>query len=344
MAIDLSPLYEHHDLLFEIPLKVRQGHRFQPTGFPDLGPAEFDTPQGRSLLVESAQSMANRLEAVCWDDSANDLIAPLRGLSYVRVLLPATNGEQRYLTSSITDSHRLNSPYILEGKDASFFKVLQGELGALETGPIDRKILAQKLLKYDVGSLIHGVFLAKKQLAGGRLRVARALTAFIEADRVKVAPSGGSKQDHVDPTGQAFGQGGAQKGFGHVPFPRDEYTAEKITLYASIDLAQIRGYGLDAQASRLLILLALFKLRSFLDSPMRLRTACSFDLCDSGNVISTNVKEFKLPSVEELVGTKDDNGSWSGELPELVKSFAVASAEEVTDTDKMRVTSVTFTA
>jgi CRISPR-associated protein Csb1 len=345
MPIDLSPLYEHHDLLFEIPLKIRQGHRFQPTGFPDLGAAEFDTPTGRSLLVESAQSMANRLEAVCWDDSANDLIGPLRGLSYVKVLLPsATNGKQKYLTSSITDSHRLNSPYILESKDKTFFNVLQDELGALEKGPIDRKALAQNLLKYDVGSLIHGVFLAKEQLAGGRLRVARALTAFIEADGVKVAPSGGSKQDHVDPTGQAFGQGGAQKGFGHVPFPRDEYTAEKITLYASIDLAQIRGYGLDAQATRLLILLTLFKLRSFLDSPMRLRTACSFDLCGGADVISTNVKEFKLPSLEELVGKKDGNGDWSGELPGLVKSLAVASAEEVTKTEKMRVTSVTFTA
>jgi hypothetical protein len=31
---------------------------------------------GRSLLVESAQSMANRLEAVCWDESVNDLVSP----------------------------------------------------------------------------------------------------------------------------------------------------------------------------------------------------------------------------------------------------------------------------
>ncbi len=345
MPIDLSLLNEHHDLLFEIPLKVRQGHRFQPTGFPDLGAAEFDTPRGRSLLVESAQSMANRLEAVCWDDSANELIEPLRGLSYVRVLLPsATNGKQNYLTSSITDSHRLNSPYILESKDKTFFNALQGELGALERGPIDRKVLAQKLLKYDAGSLVHGVFLAKEQLAGGRLRVARALTAFIEADGVKVAPSGGSKQDHVDPTGQAFGQGGAQKGFGHVPFPRDEYTAEKITLYASIDLGQIRGYGLDADATRLLILLALFKLRSFVDSPMRLRTACSFELGNSGDIASTNIPTFKLPNREAFVG-KGEDGTWSGDLPTLIRKLAVQDGEaDQAKTEKMRVTTVTFTA
>ena len=120
MPVTLSPLDTHHDLLFEIPLEVRQGHRFQPTGFPDLGAAEFDTPSGRSLLVESAQSMANRLETVCWDESANDLVEALRGLSYIKV-----EHEGKYLTSSVTDSHRLNSPYILESKDETFFKILQ---------------------------------------------------------------------------------------------------------------------------------------------------------------------------------------------------------------------------
>ncbi|MBI5482124.1 MAG: type I-U CRISPR-associated protein Cas7 [Deltaproteobacteria bacterium] len=322
MPVDLSPLKSHHDLLFEIPLKVRQGHRFQPTGFPDLGAAEFN--DGKSLLVESAQSMANRLEAVCWDESANDLVEPLRGLSYVKVM----HGE-KYLTSSVTDSHRLNSPYILESKDKSFFDALQQELGVLSKGPIDRKVLAKKLLKYDAGSLIHGVFLAKEQLAGGRLRVARALTAFIEADGVKVAASGGSKQDHVDPTGKAFGQGGAEKGFGHVPFPRDEYTAEKITLYASLDLAQVRGYGLHDDATTMLILLALFKLRSFVDSPMRLRTACSF-VRDDGDIASANVTGFKLPPLDDDL---------RGSLKELIKKLAGAEAFAGAN----GVTTVTFT-
>jgi len=294
MPVDLSPLVNHHDLLFEIPLKVRQGHRFQPTGFPNLGAAEFDTPSGRSLLVESAQSMANWLERVCWDESANHLVEPLRGLSYVKVM-----HDGKYLTSSVTDSHRLNSPYILESKDKTFFDVLQKDLDVLAKGPIDRKVLAKTLLKYDAGSLVHGVFLAKEQLAGGRLRVARALTAFIEANGVKVAANGGSKQDHVDPTGKAFGQGGAEKGFGHIPFPRDEYTAEKTTLYASLDLAQIRGYDLDQPATKMLILLALFKLRSFVDSPMRLRTACTFVKGDGG-IASKNVTGFTLPSLDDL--------------------------------------------
>jgi CRISPR-associated protein Csb1 len=341
MAIDLSKLLNnlngHHDLLFEIPLRVRQGHRFQPAGFPDLGAAEFDTPTGRSLLVESAQSMANRLEAVCWDESTNDLVEELRGLSYVKVEI-GKGDSKKYLTSSVTDSHRLNSPYILESEDQTVFKALQTELRALERGPIDRRVLAQKLLKYDAGSLVHGVFLTKDQLAGGRLRVARALTAFIEADGVRVAASGGSKQDHVDPTGKAYGQGGAEKGFGHIPFPRDEYTGEKITLYASLDLGQIRGYGLGEDATNLLTLLALFKLRAFVDSPMRLRTACTFELEKGCEVASTNVEGFKLPKREDLVGAKDGNGKWSGELPTLI---AKLTGEE---DDKMCVRTVTFKA
>lgn len=337
---DLKELENHRDLLFEIPLKVRQGHRFQPTGFPDLGAAEFDTPEGRALLVESAQSMANRLEAVCWNESTNDLVEELRGLSYVRVEVEAGSAKS-YLTSSVTDSHRLNSPYILESNDKNFFNQLQAELGALEKGPIDRKLLAQKLLKYDASSLIHGVFLAKKELAGGRLRAARALTAFIEAYGVKVAASGGSKQDHVDPTGKAYGQGGAEKGFGHVPFPRDEYTAERITLYASLDLAQIRGYGLGDDATQMLILLALFKLRAFVDSPMRLRTACMFELKKPGDITSKNVEGFTLPSKGELVGAKDNNGCWSGPLPTLISKLARPTGAPADD-DKMRVTTVTF--
>lgn len=318
-SVDLSPLEEHHDVLFEIPLKVRQGHRFQPTGFADLGAAEFDTPEGRTLLVESAQSMANRFEAVCWDESKNELVEPLKGLSYVRVM---HNGQ--YLTSSVTDSHRLNSPYILESKDTSFFNALKEELGAHAQGPIDRSALAKTLLKYDAGSLIHGVFLAKKELAGGRLRVARALTAFIEASNVKIAASGGAKVDHVDPTGKAYG-GSAEKGFGNVPFPRDEYTAEKITLFTSLDLAQLRGYRLPEETvTQMLIVLCLYKLRAFIASPMRLRTACHFEVISPDEIKSTDKSGFLLPSLEAL------ENELKKQIPLLAKEGCFADQEGVT--------------
>ncbi len=57
--------------LFQVPLEPVSGSMFQPTGFPDIGAAIFERPirdaDGSTsfqsaLLVESAQSMANRLE------------------------------------------------------------------------------------------------------------------------------------------------------------------------------------------------------------------------------------------------------------------------------------------
>ncbi len=59
--------------------------------------------------------------------------------------------------------------------------------------------LAGVLLKYDINSLLHGIFIAKADIAGGRMRLPRVLTAFIEAKNVTVASSGGVKNDHVNP-------------------------------------------------------------------------------------------------------------------------------------------------
>jgi CRISPR-associated protein Csb1 len=289
MTINLKSLDEHNRLLFEIKLKPVQGSRFQPTGFPSLGAATFQTSTGTNLLVESAQSMANRLESVCWDQVNNDLVADLKGLSHIKV---TRNGE--FLTDSLLEAHRLNSPYILENKDAAtLVEKFKGELGVEATGPINRKKLAQTLLKYDIGSLLHGVFLAKKELAGGRLRVARALSAFIEAQRVSIAASGGVKNDHVNPSGDT------KAGFGNVPFARDEYTSDDITLFVNLDLGQIRGYGLGEDASQLLVLLALYKVRKMVESSLRLRTACDLEAIDHAHITATR-PAFPLPTLAEI--------------------------------------------
>ena len=286
-------------LLLEVRLEPVQGTRFQPTGFPDLGAAEYHSRAGRSLLVESAQSMANRLEEVCWDDAANDWVEALRGLPYVKVV----DEDGELLTSSILESHRLNSPYILESKDKSFADRLKEELGALAFGRVDLKRLGQILLKYDVGSLIHGVFLAKKDLAGGRLRLPRALSAFIEATGVEVAASGGVKRDDVNPSGDA------SKGFGHVPFHRDEYTGE-LAAYFNLDLAQLRGYRLGEAVEKLLQALALFKIRRFLRHGLRLRTACDLKLAEDPRV--TQPAGAALPALDQL----------TDRMPALIRAVA----------------------
>jgi CRISPR-associated protein Csb1 len=291
MSIDLSSLHSSTRLLFSIPLRPVQGQRFQPTGFPSLGAATFQSSQGTSLLVESAQSMANRLEMTCWDSATHQPIDAVAGISHVRIV----RQDGSFLTDTILEAHRLNSPYLLEGKKNSAFKEkLKKDVGGMGDGPINRQLLAETLLRYDIGCLLHGVFLAKPDLAGGRLRVARAMSGFIEAEGVRVAASGGVKNDHVNPSGDT------KTGFGNVPFARDEYVADRIALYLSVDLAQIRGYGLGADVERLLTLLALFKIRRLIDGELRLRTACDFELVDPASVVANRPAGFSLPSSEAL--------------------------------------------
>jgi len=287
-VISLKSLEEANRLLLTVRLRPVQGDRFQPTGFPSLGAATYQTKDGTKLLVESAQSMANRLEATCWDSGAKTPIPAFKGISHVTV-----NRKGRFLTDSMLEAHRINSPYLLEGKDRGFLEKLKSELGGLEEGPIDRTRLAEVLLRFDAGSLIHGVFLAKKELAGGRLRIARALSAFIEAAGASVAASGGVKNDHVNPSGVT------KDGFGNVPFARDEFVAERIDCYFNLDLAQIRGYGLSKEATALLIVLALYRIRKLLDSDLRLRTACDLEVA-SDVVMRIRPEEFVLPSLKDL--------------------------------------------
>lgn len=250
-------------LLIEAELRPIQGDRFQPTGFPDLGPATYKRADGTPmLLVESAQSMANRMEAVCWDESENSICATLRGLPHIVVDLG--NGLK---TSSIQEAHRLNSPYIIGDSDLK--AAIIAEVGNPTEGPLDIRKLAKAVFERDVGGVLHGVFLEK---VAGRLRLQRLLSSFIEAEGVMAAVSGGVKFDRVAPSGDA------KEGYGNVPFSRTEFVARKITAYFNLDLATMRGYGLGAAANELLIALSLYKLLKLLDGGLRLRTACDLEM------------------------------------------------------------------
>jgi CRISPR-associated protein Csb1 len=283
--MNLAALAQESRLLIEAKLTPIQGSRFQPTGFPDLGPATYTLPNGMPmLLVESAQSMANRLENVCWDETANDWIPVLRGLPVVLVKDKAGNP----LTNSVLEAHRLNSAYIETADKGLFHKKLATEIGHKDGVPIDQNKFGRVVLKYDINSLIHGVFL---ESIAGRLRIPRALTAFIEARDVTIAASGGVKNDRVNPSGEAA------KGTGNVPFHRDEFCGE-ITAFFNVDLAQIRGYGFEPEVAELLIAISLFKIQKLLDGNCRLRTACDLDL--DGEPVVKRPRDFKLPTLKEL--------------------------------------------
>jgi CRISPR-associated protein Csb1 len=323
MPIKLDALATAPRLLLEAHLQPLQGTRFQPTGFPNLGAATYDGPNGeRMLLVESAQSMANRLEAVCWDKPADDWVKPLKGLPLVKVVKKSKDKDgkeiEEPLTNTVLEAHRINSPYVLEGKDKSVLQLLKSQLAEMEEGPVDIKKLAAVLLGLDTNALIHGVFLAKSDLAGGRLRLPRVLSSFIEAEEVKEAQSGGVKNDHVNPSGDT------SKGFGNVPFARSEFTSTKIVAYFNIDLAQIRALNLGDSVSQLLIALALFKIQALLGSGLRLRTACDLEVKEPG-IVAKRPVDFVLPTLAQLETV----------LPELIK--AVAKEQKWSDNRVTRV-------
>jgi CRISPR-associated protein Csb1 len=286
--MNLDALKNAPRLLIEAKLQPIAGTRFQPTGFPDLGAAQYKAASGDDmLLVESAQSMANRLETVCWDTVQNDWVPALNGLPCVVV----KNKDGKLITNSVLEAHRINSPYILEGKDKTFLNTLKTELAVGELAAVDLKLLSKTLLKYDINALIHGVFIAKSEVAGGRMRLPRALTAFIEASQVNTASSGGVKNDALNPSGDAA------KGFGNVPFHREEFTGN-ITAYFVLDLALIRGFGLGADVENLLIAISLFKIRRFLNEGLRLRTACDLELV--GDLAAKKPAGYTVPSLEEI--------------------------------------------
>jgi CRISPR-associated protein Csb1 len=302
MSIDLAPLHGEHRLLLQVELQPLQGARFQPTGFPNLGPARYrGADDNELLLVESAQSMANRLEAVCWDEPGDDWLAPLRGIPLVKVI----DADGKPLTNSLLEAHRLNSPYILEGKDEDVLKLLKKRLAGMEEGRVDFRELAKVVLWLDPNALLHGLFLAKKDLAGGRLRLPRALSAFIEAVDVRVASSGGVKNDTVNPSGDT------SKGFGNVPYARDEFTAGSIIAYFNLDLAQLRGYGLGGTVERFLVAFAFYKIRALLVRGLRLRTACDLAPIRDG-LVATAPAGYVLPELREL----------EMELPRLIDAVA----------------------
>ncbi|MCP4691175.1 MAG: type I-U CRISPR-associated protein Cas7 [Desulfobacterales bacterium] len=288
-------------LLIEVGLEPAQGDRFQPTGFPDLGAAVYSLADGsRMLLVESAQSMANRLEsAVIGPD--NELIEELAGLSYIRAHL---TGDADVWTNSLIEAHRINSPYIIS--DKSFQTEFMKSAAYARQKPLDWRKVALAMFRFDVNSLLHGAFLAN--LGDGRVKMARAVTGFIEAKNVREAVSGGVKNNMIDPTGKLRAKEDNRDVYGNVPYQKVEYTAEEITAYFNLDIGLLKSYALDEGAGsavekdapfHLLAALGLFKIRTFLENGARLRTAC--DLKVKGELKVTEPDGFIIPSAGELL-------------------------------------------
>jgi len=121
-----------------------------------------------------------------------------------------------------------------------------------------------------------------------------------------VAPAASpDRNDSVNPSGDTA------MGFGNVPFSRDEWVAKEITAYFNVDLRQIRSFGLGKDVERLLISLAMFKIRKLLTEGLRLRTACDLEvqrIARGERITVTRPERFELPCLADV----------EAELPELI--------------------------
>jgi CRISPR-associated protein Csb1 len=295
--------------VYQARLRPILGSTFQPTGFPDLGAATFDRfPDDadgapvQALLVESVQSMGNRLEATAWDTGVDQPVPAVSGLPYVEV---RREGSEEFLTSSRLEAHRLFSAFIRDATwdGRSGDEVLLEQLGPQPDTPLDRSAMAATIMTLDPFSLLHGVFFAAPTKPKGR-RVAwpaqpkftRAVSGVIEAHDVRRVVSGGRKSDRVRHLSDEEVEGASAEGYGSVPFHRTEWTARDIIAFFVVDAELLASYGMPTPAVQMLESLAQWEIRSLLSSGLRLRTACDLDL--DGPVRTQHGEP--LPDLDEL--------------------------------------------
>lgn len=274
--------------------------RFQPAGFPEMGHVIYESPRvdgnGRPTvpekvcIIDSAASMANHLETLCFANATTGLIhGELTGLPYVRCVTdrnlrpgnaPAEpvveDPHDRVVVSTLTEGHRLASDYFLDAKihgaSITFRDTLRNEFDIIEIKKDQTYFVTtdnwwnifKTIFKYDPNSLVHGVLFAKEQI-----KISRLLTASLEAFGAARVGSAGVKFDRLGKTTS-----------GQPIFSKDEETAHRIEGTFLIDLGLLRSYGhaehhgLDTAKKRLLLELALWKVQRMLATPFRFRSGC----------------------------------------------------------------------
>jgi CRISPR-associated protein Csb1 len=277
--------------------------RFQPAGFPEMGHVIYDAPKTdqsgeptepvKVCIVDSAASMANHLETLCFANPAAGILhADLEGLPYVRcvtdrsyltengrIILDPADPHDRAVVSTLTEGHRLASDYFLDARlnSESFRQILRREFGIIEIKrdktyfitPENWWTIYGTIFGYDPNSLVHGVLFAKEQI-----KVSRLLTAHLEAVGAARVGSAGVKFDRLGKTTS-----------GQPIFSKDEETAHRIEGVFLIDLGLLRSYGqgtsgLNDNQKQLLLELALWKVQRMLATPFRFRSGCHLRCID----------------------------------------------------------------
>lgn len=252
--------------------------RFQPAGFPEIGQVAYKSGDDRICIVDSAASMANHLESVCFaDGAATELHPDLAGLAYV-ACVTKENGEEQTVCTTLSEGHRLASDYFV-GKmvtlDGERFRdVLQRRMKLKKLSenkffhyPEGWGQIYSTVFEFDPNSLVHGLMFARESI-----KISRMLTAHHEAHRSERVSSAGVKFDKLGKTDS-----------GQPIFSVTQQAAEETTVTFILDLSLLRSYGrgengLSAAQKRLLLELALWKIQRLTARPFRYRSGCHLEL------------------------------------------------------------------
>jgi len=282
--------------------------RFQPSGFPEIGHVIYDAPRSdgskeKVCIVDSPASMANHLETVCLDGPTAGLHPDLANLPYVRCVtdmdgdVSQEKPPSRIVVTTLTEGHRLASDYFLDGQvnpqwrpatttqkknkkveavparweGEGFRDMLRRDFGIKEVKkdktyfiwPDTWWTIYRTIFNYDPNSLVHGVMFAKEQI-----KVSRLLTAHLEAFGAARVGRSGVKFDRLGKTTS-----------GQPIFAVEDETANSIVATFIIDLALLRSYGRDnnglsIEQKRMLLDLAVWKIKRLLQFPFRFRSGC----------------------------------------------------------------------
>ena len=294
-------------VLISAELHLANGTFFQPTGFPDIGACIYTDGKGkRCCLVESEQSMANRLEAVCMK-APGVWREPLAGLLPVIRVKDKAN---RLLATNLTEPHRISSSYVLEGAIKSNDSAGQTSENTLEkrfekhfgidgkTWPLDgREKVTQAVFALDPGAILHGFQFMQWEAVG--LRASRLLHARLEAtlsEEGEEVHYGLVKIDGIESESSS----GKKNNKGQSLSIKVRYVPESIQATFEIDVLALRERSLVADSSgvctnqesqRFLLAFALWKIHRFLTNgpafdartgdtagSLRLRSDCSLAL------------------------------------------------------------------
>jgi CRISPR-associated protein Csb1 len=291
----IERLWQHDAVVFTAGLEIANGRYIQPTGFPDIGAAIYRDAEGRRwCLVESEQSMTNRLEAVAMR-SPGVWVDDLKGLPVLAVKDPKNN----LLATNLTEPHRIASSYVLEGAidgNKRLIYIVQEKIGLANGGvnwPLDkRKDLERLVFAADPAALLHGFQFIQWTFVG--LRQARLLHARLEAELGEEEPEvhyGMVKVDTIEP--EFRGQAREKTNKGQSLAAKSRIVPKRLAASFELDLVGLKSLDLDddeeerQRRQQFLLGLALWKIGAFLQNrpafdwrsrstgpALRLRTDC----------------------------------------------------------------------